>query len=204
MELKKYRIIIYTVLSIFAVLLSFAIFCNRLVIWTADRSEIHDCDEYSFEDKKYDCILVLGAGVKPDGTPSHMLEDRLRGAVTLYREGVSDVILLSGDNSGEDYDEVSAMERYCIEAGVPREAIRRDDIGFSTYESAYNTTNAGYNNVIVVTQRYHLYRAMYLLEGMGVQAEGFTANYREYFLQSKRELREYAARCKDLLLLALY
>lgn len=200
--MKKYRTIFYTVLPIFAVLFMFVIFCNRIVIWRAEQSDIHDCDAYSVPDKKYDCILVLGAGLKPDGTPSHMLEDRLRGAVSLYRKGVSDVIFLSGDNSGEDYDEVTAMERYCLSAGIPQDAIRRDDIGFSTYESAYNATQMGYKDIIVVTQRYHLYRAMYLFDGMGVQAEGFAADYREYFMQSKRELREYAARCKDLLLLA--
>ena len=200
--MKKYRTTIYTVLLIFAVLFMFVVFCNRIVLWQADKCEMYKSDLEGLDGKKYDCILVLGAGVKADGTPSNMLEDRLRGAVELYRHGVSDVILLSGDNSGEDYDEVSAMERYCLAEGVPQEAIRRDDIGFSTYESAYNATQMGYKNIIVVTQKYHIYRAIYLLEGMDVNADGFAANYRLYYLQPLRDIREFVARCKDVLWLA--
>jgi vancomycin permeability regulator SanA len=143
---------------------------------------------------------VLGAGVRADGTPSHMLEDRLRGAVALYEAGVSDVLLLSGDNSGEDYDEVSAMVRYCLEHGVPENAIVRDDIGFSTSESVYNTVRTlGYRDILVVTQEYHLYRAMYMIKRMGADADGFATDYRAYSMQIKRDVREYVARCKDFL-----
>jgi vancomycin permeability regulator SanA len=90
------------------------------------------------------------------------------------------------------------MERYCLEHGVVQEAIVRDDIGFSTYESIYNTVvTLGYSNFIIVTQEYHLYRAMYMAGRMGAEADGFAADYREYFLQIKRDIREYLARCKD-------
>ena len=202
--MKKYRTTIYTVLLIFAVLFMFVVFCNRFIIWNADHNEIYDCNSYSYNGEKYDCILVLGAGIKADGTPSNMLEDRLRGAIALDRAGASDVILLSGDNSGEDYDEVTVMERYCIKQGIPSEAIRRDDIGFSTYESALNATRMGYEKIIVVTQEYHVYRAVYLLDGMGVDAEGFASDYRKYYLQPVRDIREYVARCKDFLFLVIF
>ena len=191
---------IYTVAAILAVLLITIVVLNRAVVWRAQQSEIYDCREEINITKKYDCILVLGAGVKADGTPSHMLEDRLRGAVALYEAGVSDVLLLSGDNSGEDYDEVSAMVRYCLEHGVPESAIVRDDIGFSTSESVYNTVRTlGYRDIIVVTQEYHLYRAMYMVKRMGADADGFATDYRAYSMQIKRDVREYVARCKDFL-----
>lgn len=193
-------LVFYIIAAILVVLLALVAVVNRAVVWEASRSEIYDCNKEINIDKKYDCILVLGAGVRPDGTPSHMLEDRLRGAVALYEAGVSDVLLLSGDNSGEDYDEVSAMVKYCLEHGVPEDAIVRDDIGFSTSESVYNTVRTlGYRDIIVVTQEYHLYRAMYMVKRMGADADGFATDYRAYSMQIKRDVREYVARCKDFL-----
>ena len=193
-------LVFYIIAAILVVLLALVAVVNRAVVWEASRSEIYDCNKEINIDKKYDCILVLGAGVRPDGTPSHMLEDRLRGAVALYEAGVSDVLLLSGDNSGEDYDEVSAMVKYCLERGVPESAIVRDDIGFSTSESVYNTVRTlGYRDIIVVTQEYHLYRAMYMIKRMGADADGFATDYRAYSMQIKRDVREYVARCKDFL-----
>ena len=193
-------LVFYIIAAILVVLLALVAVVNRAVVWEASRSEIYDCNKEINIDKEYDCILVLGAGVRPDGTPSHMLEDRLRGAVALYEAGVSDVLLLSGDNSGEDYDEVSAMVKYCLEHGVPENAIVRDDIGFSTSESVYNTVRTlGYRDIIVVTQEYHLYRAMYMIKRMGADADGFATDYRAYSMQIKRDVREYVARCKDFL-----
>lgn len=193
-------LVFYIIAAILVVLLALVAVVNRAVVWEASRSEIYDCNKEINIDKKYDCILVLGAGVRTDGTPSHMLEDRLRGAVALYEAGVSDVLLLSGDNSGEDYDEVSAMVKYCLEHGVPESAIVRDDIGFSTSESVYNTVRTlGYRDIIVVTQEYHLYRAMYMIKRMGADADGFATDYRAYSMQIKRDVREYVARCKDFL-----
>ena len=193
-------LVFYIIAAILVVLLALVAVVNRAVVWEASRSEIYDCNKEINIDKKYDCILVLGAGVRADGTPSHMLEDRLRGAVALYEAGVSDVLLLSGDNSGEDYDEVSAMVKYCLEHGVPENAIVRDDIGFSTSESVYNTVRTlGYRDIIVVTQEYHLYRAMYMVKRMGADADGFATDYRAYSMQIKRDVREYVARCKDFL-----
>ena len=193
-------LVFYIIAAILVVLLALVAVVNRAVVWEASRSEIYDCNKEINIDKKYVCMLVLGAGVRADGTPSHMLEDRLRGAVALYEAGVSDVLLLSGDNSGEDYDEVSAMVRYCLEHGVPESAIVRDDIGFSTSESVYNTVRTlGYSDILVVTQEYHLYRAMYMIKRMGADADGFATDYRAYSMQIKRDVREYVARCKDFL-----
>ena len=188
------------ILSVILLLFAFFISCNRRVVWSASLSSVVPCGSESEITEKYDAIVVLGAGVKPDGTPSHMLEDRLRGAVALYREGVSPKLILSGDNSGEDYDEVSAMVKYCIDAGVPENAIIRDDIGFSTYETMYNVVkDMGYKRIIAVTQEYHLYRAMYIADAMGAEVDGFSTDYRTYFGQIKRDIREYFARTKDFI-----
>ena len=157
-----------------------------------------------FSGQKYDCILVLGAGLRSDGSPSDMLADRLDVAIDLYRKGVSDVILLSGDRSGEEYDEVSSMTRYCIAFGIPAEAIVEDGKGYSTYESMLNLKNNGeYKSVVVVTQKYHLYRAIYIAEKMGISAHGADAALRIYRGQLFRDVREVAARTKDFFMVML-
>ncbi len=187
-------------LTLAILMLIFVLFTvlNRLVVYGASKADITKCAEEDSIDKKYEAIVVLGAGVRPDGTPSHMLEDRLKGAVALYKKGVAKAVVLSGDNSGEDYDEVSAMERYCLTAGIPKEAIIRDDIGFSTYETMYNAIVAsGYRRIIVVTQEYHLYRAVYTGIRMGAEVDGYASDYRTYRGQSLRDIREYFARVKD-------
>ncbi len=149
-------------------------------------------------DNVYDCILVLGAGLRSDGSPSDMLRDRLRGAVELYRRGVSDRVFLSGDRSGEDYDEVSAMAEYCLAEGIPEEAIVRDFEGYSTYESVTHAVREhGYRSMVIVTQEYHLYRAVYIAERLGADVAGFAADYRDYWGQSLRDAREVVARNKD-------
>ncbi len=148
-----------------------------------------------------DCILVLGCGVKPDGTPSDMLYDRIKTACDLYHKGISDTILFSGDHGQENYDEVGAMMRVANEEfGVPLEDIFLDHAGFSTYETmARAATVFGVKKAVVVTQEYHLYRALYLAESYGIEAFGVSASIRTYRGQSIRDLREVAARCKDLL-----
>lgn len=193
-------IAICVTLAILMLLFVFFTVLNRLALYVALQNDITDCKSFEGITKKYEAIVVLGAGVMPDGTPSQMLEDRLRGAVELYKNRASDKVILSGDNSGEEYDEVSSMLRYCLEHGVPEDAIIRDDKGFSTYETIYNTVVlSGYKNIIVVTQKYHLYRAMYIGSEMGARVDGFATDYREYKWQSTRNIREYFARAKDVL-----
>lgn len=154
------------------------------------------CTEFA-SGEAYDCILVLGAGLRSDGSPSDMLSDRLKRAVELYQRGVSDTLVLSGDRSGDSYDEVSAMAEFCVERGIPETAIVRDFFGYSTYESVHNTLAMGYDRFVVVTQEYHLYRALYIARGMDAEAVGFAADYRTYRGQVFREIREAVARVKD-------
>ena len=144
-----------------------------------------------------DCILILGAGVR-ENQPSPMLEDRLLQGIGLYKQGVSNKILVSGDHGTKGYDEVNVMKNFIIEKGVPSEDIFMDHAGFSTYESIYRARDIfEVKKVIIVTQEYHLYRALYIANQLGIEAYGVGADPRQYVGQSMRELREILARNKD-------
>ena len=145
-----------------------------------------------------DCILVLGCGIHPDGSPTPMLASRLARGAELYEAGWADKILLSGDDSGEDYNELASMERVILELGVPQEALVMDHAGFSTYESIYRAKHEfGMQRVVIVTQEYHLYRALYLADALGLDAYGVAAAPRNDAGQIGRSLREILARDKD-------
>lgn len=145
-----------------------------------------------------DCILILGAGIRNDGRPSDMLKDRLKQGIELYKLGASDKLLVSGDHGRAEYDEVNVMKQFAIDDGVESENVFMDHAGFSTYESLYRARDifkAG--KIIIVTQEYHLYRALYIAERLGIDAYGIAADPRQYAGQSYRELREILARTKD-------
>ena len=145
-----------------------------------------------------DCILVLGCGIHPDGSPTPMLSSRLTRGAELYQAGWADAVLLSGDDSGEEYNELATMKRVLLELGVPEEAIRTDHAGFSTYESIYRAKNQfDVQRVVIVTQEYHLYRALYLADAIGLDAWGVAAAPRNDAGQIGRSLREILARDKD-------
>jgi vancomycin permeability regulator SanA len=120
--------------------------------------------------------LVFGAGVRPDGQPSPMLAGRVQTAVSLYLAGKVDRLLMTGDNSRLDYDEVSAMKRYAVGLGVAAEDVALDHAGFSTYESCYRARAVfGLERAVLVTQAYHLPRALYTCRGLGLDAVGLGA-----------------------------
>lgn len=145
-----------------------------------------------------DCIVVLGCKVGDDGTPSHMLEDRLKQGVALYEVGAAPKLLMSGDHGTISYDEVNAMKRFAVDAGIPSADVFMDHAGFSTYETVYRAGEIfGADKIIIVTQEYHLYRALYVAEALGIEAYGVAADYREYAGQSARDIREVLARVKD-------
>lgn len=145
-----------------------------------------------------DCIMVLGASVYTNGTPSPMLQDRLDMGIALYHAGVAPKLLLSGDNGQIVYNEVSVMKSYAEENGVKEEDIFLDHAGFSTYESVYRASYIfDVQKMIVVTQSYHLYRALYGCEKMGIEAYGAASDQEIYRGQELREIREILARDKD-------
>ena len=145
-----------------------------------------------------DCIIILGCQVKVDGSLSHMLRDRLMRGLEVYETGAAPKLLMSGDHGREEYDEVGAMKNYAIENGVPSENVFMDHAGFSTYETMYRAKEIfKAEKVIIVTQEYHLYRALYIAEQLGMEAYGVSADLNRYAGQSMRDFREVLARCKD-------
>lgn len=148
-----------------------------------------------------DCIVVLGCHVRSDGSLSDMLEDRLKCGVKLYELGAAPKLLMSGDHGREGYDEVDAMKHYAVDHGVPSEDVFMDHAGFSTYETVYRAKEIfGADKILIVTQEYHLYRALYIAEALGMEAWGVSASYRQYGGQAGYDLREILARNKDFLM----
>lgn len=148
-----------------------------------------------------ECIMVLGASVHPDGTPSPMLEDRLETGIELYNRGVAPKLLLTGDNGQIEYNEVEAMKNYAVNAGVPEEDIFLDHAGFSTYDSVYRASYVfGVESMVAVTQEYHLFRTLHGCKKMGIEAVGIGADQEVYAGQEYREIREVLARVKDFVM----
>ncbi|MBD1810561.1 YdcF family protein [Microcoleus vaginatus DQ-U2] len=117
--------------------------------------------------------IVFGAGVWEDGTPTPMLADRVQAGVDLYKAGRVDKLLMTGDNSSLDYNEVQAMQEYAAAQGVPTNNIILDYAGFSTYESCYRAKEIfGITQAVLVTQNFHLARAVYTCRQLGVEAIG--------------------------------
>lgn len=145
-----------------------------------------------------DCILVLGCFVRDDGTPSHMLEDRIKRGVELYNMSAAPKIIMSGDHGRTEYDEVGTMKSEAIKTGIPSSDVFEDHAGFSTYESLYRAKAVfEADKIIIVTQEYHLHRALHIAKKLGIEAYGVSADYRTYSGQAVRDIREILARVKD-------
>ena len=193
---KKRILKIFIVLILLGVLGVVLIFSINGYIKTSSKKRIITIEQATILDD-VDCILVLGAGVWGD-RPTHMLEDRLNFGITLYQKGASDRILMSGDHGRKNYDEVNVMKDYAVNEGVLSSDVFMDHAGFSTYESLYRAIDIfEAEKIIIVTQEYHLYRALYVADKLGLEAYGVASNPREYAGQSSRDIREVLARVKD-------
>lgn len=200
--MKKSKRLIKIAASFLAAVMLTIVCINCLVILKT-RDRIISAEEAALFDADY--ILVLGCGLRPDGSPSDMLADRVTAATDIYLSSDDAVLLMSGDNSGEHYNEVGAMREFAVKLGADGEDILSDDEGFSTLESVVRAKNEfGAESVIIVTQGYHLYRALYIAEKLGIDACGVSADLRPYRGQTMRDLREVAARVKDFLYTLLY
>lgn len=145
----------------------------------------------------YDCILVLGCGLTQSGEPGKLLKSRLDAGLDAYRKGAAPKLLMSGDHGRKGYDEVNAMKAYAIEKGMASEDVFMDHAGFSTYESMYRARDVfAAKKIVIVTQRYHLYRAIYNAKALGLDVVGVEAEDLARG-RASREVRELAARCKD-------
>lgn len=144
-----------------------------------------------------DCIIVLGCRVNGE-TPSPMLSDRLLRGIELYDMGAAPKLLMSGDHGRTNYDEVNAMKQFAIDRGVPSEDVFMDHAGFSTYETMYRAKEVfAAKRVLIVTQSYHLYRAVYIAEKLGLEAYGVSSDLQTYVRQDYYDMREILARDKD-------
>lgn len=169
---------------------------NAAVKWTAGDQILTAEEAAKLSD--VDCILVLGCKVHSDGDPSDMLEDRLQRGVELFDLGAAPKLLMSGDHGQTDYDEVDAMKQFAVNHGISSEDVFMDHAGFSTYESIYRAKEIFQaDKIIIVTQEYHLYRAIYIANQLGIEAYGVSSDYRSYYGQSMRDFREVLARVKD-------
>jgi SanA protein len=153
----------------------------------------------SLEDVPHaEAALVLGAQVLPNGHPSPMLTDRLETAADLYRAGKVDKLLLSGDHGQWSYDEVGAMRRALLKRGIPAADLFTDHAGFDTWDSAQRARRVfEVRSVIVVTQRFHMARALFAAHRAGLDATGFPADRRPYGkVMTRLRVRETLARVK--------
>ncbi len=188
-------IILCTLLTVVATV-AMALFSVDISVRISSYGDIYTVDSISASEP-YDCVLVLGAGVK-EGSPSDVLRDRLDTAIELYKKGIAPKLLMSGDHGSEDYGEVNVMKKYAIDKGVPSEDIFMDHAGFSTYESIYRAKEIfGAQRVVVVTQKYHLYRALYIGRSFGMDVCGVSADLNDYKGEILFEAREFVARFKD-------
>lgn len=169
---------------------------NGYVVYTTAPRILSSEEATRLED--VDCILVLGCLVHDSGRPSDMLSDRLRRGVELYQEGAGKKLLMSGDHGRTNYNEVQSMKQYAMDEGVAANNIFMDHAGFSTYESLYRARDIFQaEKILIVTQEYHLHRALYIANALGLEAYGVSADYRSYTGQTAREIREILARNKD-------
>ena len=196
---KSVKIILVAVLSFAAVCVLVAAAANIAVV-SATKAGIIPLEESgNFHD--VDLILVLGCGVKPDGSPSDMLRDRLAQACEVYRLTGGAKILVSGDGAREGYDEITPMIKYCLDHGVNEDDILCDRYGISTFESVKRAKHEfGAEKLLIITQEYHLYRALYIAERFGVDGHGVAADLHTYAGQKFRDMREIPARTKDFLI----
>ena len=186
------------ILAIIVVILALIILTINLYVKETTKKQIINNSDYT-KLENIDCIIVLGAGIWGD-KPSPMLEDRLLEGINLYNNNVSNKIIMSGDHGREEYDEVNIMKNYAIEKGVPSENIFMDHAGYSTYESIYRAKEIfKAKKVVIVTQKYHLYRALYIANQLGLEAYGVGSDPRKYVGATYRELREILARDKDFI-----
>ena len=187
------------VLSLFIVVAVGVLFLNAYVKTFGDKRILSVNEAAQLTD--VDCIIVLGCKVRDDGGLSDMLHDRLKRSLELYDAGASAKILMSGDHGTSAYNEVGAMKNFAVENGVPSENVFMDHAGFSTYETMYRAKEVFQaKKVVIVTQEYHLYRAIYIAEQLGMEAYGVAADYQTYVNQTKRDVREVMARCKDVVM----
>lgn len=196
--MKRLLKILKALIGIALAAVIFVLYINVYMVNSA-KDKIYDFDEIGNISGDYDCVIVFGAGVKPNGEASDMLADRMKTGIAVLNERITDRMIVSGDHGRKNYDEVRTMKDYAVEQGIPSDKIFKDHAGFSTYDTLYRARDVfKVKKAILVTQKYHLSRALYLAQNMGIEAVGVSADLRSYRGQNYRELRECIARTKDV------
>jgi len=138
--------------------------------------------------------IVFGAGLTRSGRPTRVLADRIQTGIDLYTSGIVDVLIMSGSAEGPDYDEPGAMRTYALQQGVPEAAILMDRDGSRTYQTCLRARDFfGLDRAVLVTQRYHLPRALAICEGLGLDTYGVAADRSMYRALGFWNLREIPA-----------
>lgn len=196
MQLAKiYRI--FTLISLTAFI--FVLYSNLAVEWKGSR-EIYSVND----DISADAAIILGARIFDNGTPSQVLADRLDTGIELYKSGKVKKLLMTGDHGQVTYDEVNGMRRYAISRGVPEKDIFMDHAGFSTYDSMYRARDIFLvKKAIIITQEFHLPRALYIARNLGLDVDGVLADKRDYAGEGYLYFRELFARTKAVAQLAV-
>lgn len=121
--------------------------------------------------------LVLGASVKRNSIPSEVLRQRLEAANALYQSGRIQKLILSGDNTRPYYDEVNVMKKYMLKKGIPPKDIFLDHNGIRTFDSLYRARHKfGCQKLVIISQAFHLPRALFIASHLGIKAYGFSAD----------------------------
>ncbi len=158
-------------------LLTLTLLALRAYTTAKYRAQIHPVDDAPAER----VAIVFGAGLRRNGTPTSILYDRVATAAELYRQGKVEKLLLSGDNRFADYNEPGAMRQAALALGVPDAAIVLDYAGRRTYDTCYRAKEIfGVTRALLVTQNFHLPRALMICEGLGLEAAGVSADRRAY------------------------
>ncbi len=168
--------------------------------------------KYIFSNKnlpkeKIEYAIILGAGLNKDKTPSRVLQDRLDGGIFLFKQGLIEKIIVSGDHQESGYSETESMEKYLLDEGIPHSAIFRDDFGFSTFETIKNTKNRfKVSSAYFLSQEFHLPRIVKCGRLIGINAYGYKCNFQKYSFRKhmKWRIREVPSRIKDFFLALLY
>ena len=177
------------------VLFSTLVLSSPFLVQKFEAEKILIVDELPNDEDGTAVALVFGAGIGKNGGPSDALYDRLTVASQLYKAGKVSRILVSGDNSTDDYNEPDVMSETLQNAfAIPKSVITEDYAGRRTYDTCIRAKeNFGLTSAILVTQEFHLYRAIYTCNSLGIDSVGVSASLQPYVFADYYEVREYAA-----------
>jgi len=177
----------------FTIIILLIIFSINFYVKYSTKNQIINLNEV----EEVDAIVVLGASIRENGDLSLMLKERLDTSFEVYNKNNSKLVM-TGDHTKKYYNEVTAMKNYAIENNIDSNIIYLDHAGISTYDSIYRMKHIfKLNKIIIVTQEYHLYRALYIANSLDIEAYGVDATKVRYTGQLYRDLREILARNKD-------